>query len=284
MPARSGEKKWIAVTAGFAPSNFHEAANRVEKELLGLYPFYKILNFGFRDLSDCVPETLAKYQEFLDRDVPGFGHYSWKSEIVNRTLNGEFGECDGVVWIDGGCEILKTPWTKHKFSDRIREAENIGYLVYQLDTPESQYTKKEAFKLFQDLDERDMSGQVQANYFFLYGELGRRVSASWAQSVLRGIGFLDDSQSPGGEVEFFKSHKADQSLLSLVMKSFKAERRMKPPPAGNRGVISQLRAINDPIWVSRNRGGDTIKNPIIRLIERSLLWVDYIFSSIRKTN
>lgn len=278
------EKKWIAVTAGFLPNNFHAAANRVEGELKGLYPFFKILNFGIQDLNKCAPRASNKYRQFLNESTQGYGYYCWKSEIVNRTLSGEFGDCDGVVWIDGGCEILKTPWTKRKFKSQIREAESSGYLVYELETPECQYTKSEAFKLFEDLDSRDMTGQIQANFFFLYGDLGRRISKTWSESALKNIKFLDSSNSPSGEIDIFKSHKADQSLLSLVVKSNKGGKRMKTPPAGNRGILSQLRAINYPIWISRNREGKTIKNLFVRIIERGSVWLDYPRSSYRNTN
>jgi hypothetical protein len=246
--------KWIAVTAGLLPINFEAAASRLGRDLIGLYPFYKILTFTFKDLHNCAPKVCEKYESYLKEEFPGFGHYCWKSEIVNRTLNGEFGECDGVVWVDGGCEIFNSPWTRHTFRKQIIEAEKLGYSVYQLETPEYQYPL-------------DLTGQVQANYFFLAGELGRKISNSWAECTLRDIRLLDDSPSAGGEAKDFVAHKADQSILSLVVKSLGATERMRVPPAGNRGIFSQLKAMKAPVWIARNREGKTIKTPLVRIVE-----------------
>lgn len=260
--------KWIAVTAGLRPKNFEEAAKRLENDLRDIFPFEKILNFTYSDLEKCTPLTLEKFGSALRDDVSGYSYGWWKTELVHAVLAGKFGECDGIVWLDSGCEALSTPWTRYRFREQIQEAEKYGYLVFELETPESSYTKSDAFKHFPNLKKIDTSAQIQATHFFLYGESGREVSEKWLNVGLSDIHMYNHDPSRFGEQEGFVLHKSDQSILSLTMKSLDKRRRMAPPPAGNRGLLSRISAMRAPIWVSRNRTGKSVKGPIIRLVER----------------
>lgn len=262
------KSKWIAVTAGFLPTNFEEAANRVEEDLLDLYPFTTILKFTSRNLEKCAPQTLRNYGEFLREGTPGYGYYSWKPEIVQRVINGEFGECDGVIWIDGGCEVFNSPWTRKNLNNQIKFAEETGYLVFELDTPENKYTKSDVFDLFPSVNRADASPQVQATHFFLYGDIGREIANTWFAAGLEGIHMFDHTPSRDGDPDGFVLHKSDQSIFSVTMKSLGLSERMAPPPAGNRGLLSRLRAMRSPIWVARNRNGKSVKGSLIRLVER----------------
>ena len=255
------------MTAGFLPANFKLAADRVEQDLVGLYSFSKILKFTSNDLATCAPNTLAKYSRFLKEEVPGYGYYSWKPEIVYRAISGEFGACDGIVWIDGGCEILNTPWTRRKFRKKINLAEQTGYSVFELETPENRFSKRDVINTFNLITKTDTTPQVQATHFFLHGETGREIAKTWFEAGLQGIHMFDHTPSLQGDPEDFVLHKSDQSLLSLSLKSLSAAERMVPPPAGNRGLLSRLSAMRAPIWVSRNRNGKSLKGPLLKLVE-----------------
>lgn len=264
--------KWIAVTAGLLPENFEEAANRVERDLKGLYPFTKIINFTIQDFERCAPKTLEKYGDFLREDVAGYGYYSWKPEMVERVFSGEYGECDGVVWIDGGCEIFKSPWTRKIFENQIQAAEKSGYVVYDLETPESQFTKYDVFDYFPSVEKVDTRPQVQATHFFLYGEQGRKIAKTWVEAGLRGFHMFDQTPSKNGEIDGFVLHKSDQSLLSLTIKSMSLSERVNIPPAGNRGFLSRLKAMRAPVWVSRNRNGKSVKGTVVSRAELLMNW------------
>lgn len=268
MDYDESNSKWIAVTAGFLPKNFEDAAKRVERDLSGIYPFVNILNFNSGDLEECAPQTLKKYGEFLRGDIPGYGYYSWKSEIVQRAINGEFGECDGVMWVDGGCEVFNTPWTRKLLANQIQEAERNGYLVFELNTPENKFSKSDVIGLFSPISQDDTSPQVQATHFFLYGNKGREIANKWFEAGLNGIHMFDHAPSEKGEPIDFILHKSDQSTFSLTLKSMGLWRRISPPPAGNRGLLSRLGAMRAPIWMARNRKGKSVKKSIIKFVER----------------
>jgi len=268
MPSNNGNSIWIAITVGLPPRNFERAAIRVEKDLRNLYSFKRILNFTAEELAISAPRTLEKYREFLNEETPGFGFYCWKSEIVNNVLNGAFGECDGIVWIDAGCEIFSTPWTRKKFLKQLHQAEECGSLVFELDTPENCFTKHDVFDAFPSVSYSDTSPQVQATHFFLHGKTGKAIANTWLEAGLRGIEMFDLSPSVRGEHNKFVSHKSDQSLLSLSIKSLDITKRMPVPPAGNRGFLYRISAMRAPVWVARNRDGKSLKGQFLSLIER----------------
>lgn len=268
MDSEQKKSNWIAVTAGFSSVNFELAAGRVERDLVSLYPFERILKFTSKDFEICAPQTLTKYRQFFKENVPGYGYYSWKPEIVNRVISGEFGECDGVVWIDGGCEILNTSWTRKKFRKQISFAEQTGYSVFELNTPENRFSKMDVIDTFNSIAKADTTPQVQATHFFLHGEVGRKIANTWFDAGLKGIHMFDHTSSLHGDPEDFVLHKSDQSLFSLSLKSLNAKERMVPPPGGNRGLLSRLSAMRAPIWASRNRNEKSLKGPLIKLVEQ----------------
>ena len=268
MDSEKTRSNWIAITAGLLPENFERAAERVNKDLLGLYPFQRMLNFSSRDLERCAPKTLKKYHNYLSKDFPGYGYYCWKPEMVNTVLNGEFGECDGIVWIDGGCEVFNSSWTRKKFKEQIQMAEKYGYSVFELDTPENRFSKSDAIDFFSNMSKTDTSPQVQATHFFLYGETGKAIASAWVKAGLQGIEMFDHSSSVTGDPKNFVLHKSDQSLFSLTIKSMNLWERMAPPPAGNRGALFRLSAMRAPIWVSRNRDGISLKGRLLKFVER----------------
>jgi hypothetical protein len=146
-------------------------------------------------------------------------------------------------------------------------AELTGYSVFELETPENRFSKRDVIDTFNAVSKTDTTPQVQATHFFLYGEVGREIAKTWFEAGSRGIHMFDHSPSLQGDPEDFVLHKSDQSLLSLSLKSLSAVERMVPPPAGNRGWLSRLSALRAPIWVSRNRNGESLKGPLLKLVE-----------------
>jgi hypothetical protein len=251
--------KWVAITAGFSPKDIQLAALRVQKDASKLHKFIDHIIVGPENLIEYAPRTSLLYNEWLSGNYFGHGYFAWKAEIVDSVLNGKHGDCDGIVWIDAGCEIFSTPWTRILFKEQLKKSANDGYGVFELDTPESKYTKHKVRKYFGNEFLTDMSPQVQATHFFLHGQTGKNVARVWLDASLKGIDYLDHSHSQEEEKDFVL-HKSDQSLLSLSIKSLKLNERMKVPPAGNRGRLSRYAAMRAPIWVSRNRFGKTLKS------------------------
>jgi hypothetical protein len=248
--------KWLLLTAGFGSPDMNAAAERVKGQALSLGIFDRVLAFSDADLETACPSVYMNYREYLSPSHKGFGYFSWKVELVSSALLGKFGDYDGVVWVDAGCEIYNSPWTRYRLRRWLKQTEEEGVFAYTLNTPEQDFTKKALFSLFPNLNKEDRSPQFQATWFILHGEKGRSIANEWLRIALLNISTLDLSTSPGGEVPSFVEHRFDQSILSLVLKDFQVSAQRYLPAGGNTGLLSLIRAkASHPIWTSRNRTG-----------------------------
>ena len=250
--------KWLLLTAGFGDSNMQGAALRVKAQAESLGFLDEVVAITNSELPDACPDVYSKYSQYLNSSHKGFGYFSWKVELVYGALHGRFGDFDGVIWVDAGCEIFNTPWTRQRMKRWLKSSEESGHFLYTLDTPEQDYTKALAFLEFPNLNPSDRSPHIQATWFMLHGETGRKISEKWLEVAMKDISLLDLSLSPGGEVGTFVEHRFDQSLLSLICKSFRVNIRTYLPCSGNSGWKSQVRGILHPIWTARNRSPKSI--------------------------
>ena len=251
--------RWLLLTAGFGSPDMSAAAQRVKRQATSLGIFDNVLAFTDGDLETACPGVYGKYKSFLTISHKGFGYFSWKVELVQSALSGAFGPCDGVVWVDAGCEVYSSPLTRFRLRSWLKKAQKEGVFAYTLNTAEQDYTKKSLFDLFPTLNKEDRSPQFQATWFILHGEKGRSIANEWLRIALLDISTLDLSTSPGGEVASFVEHRNEQSILSLILKS-----RQKMPNfylhySGLRTLKSKCIAYVSPIWTARNRTGNSIQ-------------------------
>ena len=244
---------WLLITAGFGSSEMEGAALRVKKQAESLGLLDQVTAITTKDLATACPLVYEKYSQYLDPSHKGYGYFSWKVELVYGALHGYFGDFDGVIWVDAGCEIFSTPWTRARLKRWMRRTEKTGTFLYTLDTPEQDFTKSLAFEEFPKLDASDRSPQVQATWFMLHGKIGREITEKWLEVSLKDIALLYLSPRPKGEVSTFVEHRNEQSILSLTTKSKDVTPSEYFPMPGGTILGSFLQSIHHPIWVSRNR-------------------------------
>jgi hypothetical protein len=92
----------------------------------------------------------------------------------------------------------------------------------------------------------------------LYGSEGKDLARSIFLPIYENFEIVDPTILEEDESEELELAKCEQSILSLAIKSQNRVSVMSVPPAGNRGLKSQLRGIFNPVWVSRNRTGESI--------------------------
>ena len=257
---------WVLITAGFSPEDMVSAARRIENQAKSLYSFRRIIRISKDNVSTYCPQLTKKYPDKISDSIPGFGYAAWKIEAIFNTLKGDFGVCDGVVWVDGGCEINSSFFTRAKFKRTLERAADYGHAAFALNTQELKYTKKAVFELFPTAMEIQPNVQYQATYFILHGEAGLQIAESVFVKVLNDFDIVDPNKLSNQESASLDLPKCEQSLLSLAVKSQQKINKMKTPPAGNRGWKSLIRGLGEPIWVSRNRTGESLIPSIFRFI------------------
>jgi len=265
MKNRNGT--WLAVTAGVGSQDFEEAANRVGNDLISSKQFEKVVVVTTKDLPSVCPETSSLYRDLMNSNTRGYGYMCWKAEIVNAATQGKWGNYDGVVWIDAGCEVTINPFSAFRLNRFKNFAINHGVACFSLDTLEIQYTKMDVFREFPEVDPEQAGKQIQTTWFLLHGEKGTRIANEWLKTVLLGTHMLDLQPSLKGEHPSFIENRYDQSTFSLVCKKNKIRVMPYRATAGSGSLISYLRGFFNPIWTSRNRVGRSVKSKIHTFLE-----------------
>ena len=263
----ASQEKWLVLTAGFGGGDFRAAATRVVRDAS------RFSNVGLakaifeEDLVSVCPLTVSKYSEYLNSKHHGFGYFSWKPEIIFRGLEGYWGDFEGVIWIDAGCEVYANIFTQIKLILWAKRSKKSKIFSFSLKTPENRFTKRDAFDLFPGLESDDSSNQIQATWA-IFHKSAINVAKEWLEKAQSGINYLDLSPSKNLERTDFIEHRFDQSLFSLTLKSNHIKPSGLVPAAGKTGLKSIFRASIQPIWTSRNRSGISIIPKSLRLIQK----------------
>jgi hypothetical protein len=249
--------KWIFITAGLGSPDFEDAAERVISQSKSLYEWEQQIALTEKNIADYCPTSVLKYSAVLNSQTVGYGFMVWKAEIVFRSLNGEFGPCDGVVWVDAGCEVVSNTLSKFRLRRHLHLAKKFGAEVFSLETPEVRYTKKDLFHEFPKVDQNDTTPQIQTTNFYLFGEQGLDLARKWFDVATTSQSFIDESPSIRGEVKDFITHRHDQSIFSLCCKSTQNFHKFHSLTTGTGTRKALIKGFFSPFWASRNRTGTT---------------------------
>jgi len=184
-------QKWIAVTAGVGSQQFEGAAKRVQSTLQGSRMVDKVVAVLTDDLREICPLTSKIYADLINTQTRGYGFMCWKAEIVNAAFMGRWGNFDGVIWIDAGCEVTLNPLSKLNFRKFQKHSKDHGVASFTLETKEIEYTKRDIFDLFPEINPEAAGDQIQSTWMFLHGDKGRLISKQWLELVCKGTNLLD---------------------------------------------------------------------------------------------
>lgn len=250
--------RWTLVTAGLGAVNHHEAALRVavQAQKGGFENFLVADNKNIVSLCPSIDSTLPG---LLRENNPGFGYWAYKPELILQAFSQSQVSSHGVLWVDAGCELNINFLSRQRLRLYMLIARFQGAAVFQLNTPEAYFTKKVVRDLFPLAMKVRSHSQIQATWLFLYGKKGRKIARIWLDTVLRGEKFIDSEFDASLEHSEFVAPRNDQSIFSLICKELGIRPLPSRPPTGlGTTLISRLRAYTYPIWVSRNRSGQSI--------------------------
>ncbi len=278
MKLRNGAKKsglsesrWLVLTSGMGSEDFEAAAIRVVNQASQLPGVKKAIAVTTHDLPEVCPKTTKMYGHLQNHAHRGWGYWAYKSEIMTRAIDGYWGDFDGYIWIDSGCEVFVNPISAQRFMKFQRRALKSGVTVFTLKTPERLYTKNILFHEFPEIDPSDNSDQIQNTFYLLSGEKGNRVAKRWLATTLISTTYSDDSTPREFEPINFVRNTGDQSIFSLVCKSEGVTPMNYTPATGTNSLIGKIRAFSHPIWVSRNRTGKSVIPKLLQKISNLYL-------------
>lgn len=263
------QDRWLAITAGVGAPAFEDAAHRVVNSLLPSGIVDRVVKVVTKDLPDVCPEVSRLYVDLMNVETRGYGYMCWKAEVVHKAMDGYWGDFDGVIWIDAGCEVTINPLSKVKFRKFQEFAREHGVACFTLDTLEVQYTKRDLFEKYPEIEPIQAGKQIQTTWFLLHGKTGKKIAREWFETIMSGTNLLELTPSGNPEYPGFIENRYDQSAFSLVCKSNKIPVMRYKPTNGHTSFILRLRGLSNPIWTARNRFGPTVKRSIHLLLESS---------------
>jgi hypothetical protein len=250
------KSNWVLVTAGLGEQNFQDAAERVVSQAKGLKMFSECLVLSDVNVEKNAFQITDRYPGLFSSSNWGYGYMTYKPAALLNLMDGTFGKFSGAVWVDAGCEIYPSYLNLIRFRYFILIAKRRGIACFTLDTPEYQYTKRELFDFFEVPDPISYGSQIQATWFLVYGEKGKRIMREWLECILENEEKFNFDVS-SDEYSDFIQHRNDQSIFSMVCKRNNIiPMRLKPTP-GCGSWRTLLRGFFHPIWTSRNRSGVT---------------------------
>lgn len=256
--------KVALLTAGLTAGDISKAAERITGSAKSLFKFDHVIRLDSNNLKSLCPDVNRRYSRFLNDRVKGYGYWAWKPELIYRTLRGDYGKVDQIVWVDAGCEINSNGLSRTIFRRRIHTAHQTGHWFHCLKNTDSEYSKGYLIAQFPGLRKESLEKpQFQANYLHLQGKLGLEIAEEWFKRTLVGIMNLDDELSGESESAKFIGHKSDQSILSLVCKARGIETGRINLPSGYT-FSSKIKGLVEPIWIARNRTGVSMIPSILK--------------------
>ena len=249
----------LFVTAGLGGKSFEDAADRLVAQASTFEFFTELHAIKEEEIFQICPRILNWFENSELQQVKGFGWYTWKATIAYKAIvEKRWGEFDLVMYLDAGCEMFKSKQSKKRLQGYIHSAMNDGHTLFAIPTPERHFTKRDLFEYFSEISPEDESPQFQSGSWILKTNSNEEFARRWEELSAVGVFMTDESPSQMGESPDFKIHRYDQSIFSLLAKSFGYKANSDVPPGSATSVRAKVRGFFYPFWWARNRTGETI--------------------------
>lgn len=186
------------------------------------------------DESDLDEGFRAKYKDLLRPGSRGFGYWVWKPHLILSMLN-MVNDGDIVHYADIGCWLNLEGKSRLSEYFSIVERSKTGILAFQwkktkiddklnwYTLPERAWTKGDLldhFSVRQRAEIVDSEQIVATSIFFRKSLKTVQFLHDWISVWDHCMSLLDDSPSVGGDLDGFIEHRHDQSVFSILGKSY----------------------------------------------------------------
>jgi len=249
---------WLFITAGVGDYNFELAAQRLVSQVEDLKIFYKTKVFTNEDVYKYCPEIFDWYSKEELFQSKGFGWYVWKSRFGRLAAEGEFGNFDGIMYLDAGCEVFNSYFSKRRLFHYIKKAEETGVCLFKSATPEREFTKQLVLDRFSGYNLKIDNFQYQSGSWFVSGETGRNLLKLWDEIIWENKDYTNEALSPTGENKIFIGNRWDQGVFSMSVRKFGLDSLELMPPGDISRFKSKVKLFFFPFAWARNRTGKTL--------------------------
>ena len=255
---------WKFITAGVGSRNFEAAADRLAESIAEFKIFDHIQTYKTSDVLRYAPE-ITKWYSINELDqIKGYGWYVWKSRFALQAISEGFGDGDGIMYLDAGCEAFISSFSKRRLRHYMKIAEETGACLFKIPTPERNYTKRMVVNRFVDVKLID-EFQFQSGSWLFTGALAKEFIAKWDAIVWEDQRFTDESISPGGEIDGFICNRYDQAIFSMLARAHSLDYCGDIPPGDISRKKPMLRLFVYPFAWARNRSGQSKVPSLMRI-------------------
>jgi len=206
---------WV-MSFGGGSSQFHDAVDRIHRELSAIDVFDKLVMYKDDTLKNDT-EFWKQHADFFEKNKRGYGYWIWKPYLILKTMD-QIKEGDTLFYLDSGCEVISDSTSYERILQLNEKCKQHSLLYTSTSYPEKKYTKMDLFDTLGLWNEFDTE-QKQATLMVLQkNALTISFLKEWYALATR-YPLVDDSPSMLENDESFIEHRHDQSIFSLLIKS-----------------------------------------------------------------
>ena len=243
------------LTFGGGAEHYRLSVSRLEPVALMTGWFDEIHALTDKSKHDAIDKLFSDHGEFIRANHHSFGYWIWKPYLIDYFLS-KIPDHEILFYIDGGCEI--STFGSGRFYEFVELINHHGALFFSFPNDEITQTKRIVYDYLEG-ECCNESKSIQATWFGLKNSLTvRGLIKEWLRlSCYQNYRFLDDSSYGVEEYPEFVGHRADQSVLSLLVKRGGFMKKSHEDIFKGYLYCANSWILLEPIHVLRNRSGDS---------------------------
>jgi len=205
-------KKFITFSGG---ENYYASGKRLFFQAQKLNLFDELILYTDNYLKND-PDFWNIHSNFVTNNPRGYGYWIWKPYIIKKTME-TMSDGDVLMYLDSGCEI---DINKKKIIDKYLELVKTENIIGTLTFIEKEWNKMDLIKKI-DVKPFHLSTrqhQAGALLFVVNNETIQLVN-KWYELACD-YHNIDDTPSIEPNIRYFREHRHDQSIFSLLTKKY----------------------------------------------------------------
>jgi hypothetical protein len=251
------------ITFGGPSQNYLDAVNRICNQATEFNIFDEIIGYTDSYLK-ADKDFWDTHGNFIERNERGYGFYIWKPYLILKTLE-KMNDNDILLYLDCGCELNSNG--KEHFYNLIEKVNNTTIISTSASSDDIVYTKMDLIKYFGFEDKLELlkvSHMQAGTVMFRKTDLIIKIYKEIYEIMSNNYNLIDNSPSVNKNFDNFIEHRHDQSVFNLVMKKYCINNYDMEPVTwidwSNGKSYFNSKGKNFPIWVCRNKTGNSICN------------------------
>jgi len=181
--------------------------------------FDEVMIFSSEDIE---PAFKTRFQQFLNQRRGG-GYWIWKPYLIQRVLE-SLSDNDILIYCDAGCMINSNGEKRFKDYIEMLARSETGCVSFELPLKEVEYTKQEVFDHFDTSETLIHSNQLMATVIMLKKcTHATMLINKWYATLCENPLLFTDDKDNSTQKEEFIDHRHDQSIFSILRKTYKSE-------------------------------------------------------------